>query len=304
LVIPIALNKKNMFVENNTINAIKTYLKEKLVEKFSASEIKLMTNELIKARLNLSSSDLISSGALLLSESDLLFFRSCAKRLLNDEPFQHIIGSTFFYGLELQTDRRALIPRPETEELVEWIVKDYEDKSSIRIIDLCTGTGCIALALKSVFKTASIDAIDVSLDALTLTKENSNALGLELNFRQLDVLSESAFSPRIFLPESYDVWVSNPPYIPESDKEDMAKNVLEYEPEIALFVENEEPLKFYLKIAQDALLFLKSDGALYFEIHEAYGVQLKTELDVLGFKDIELRKDLQGKDRMLKAVKR
>ena len=304
MVIPIALNKKNMFVENNTINAIKTYLKEKLVEKFSASEIKLMTNELIKARLNLSSSDLISSGALLLSESDLLFFRSCAKRLLNDEPFQHIIGSTFFYGLELQTDRRALIPRPETEELVEWIVKDYEDKSSIRIIDLCTGTGCIALALKSVFKTASIDAIDVSLDALTLTKENSNALGLELNFRQLDVLSESAFSPRIFLPESYDVWVSNPPYIPESDKEDMAKNVLEYEPEIALFVENEEPLKFYLKIAQDALLFLKSDGALYFEIHEAYGVQLKTELDVLGFKDIELRKDLQGKDRMLKAVKR
>jgi len=293
-----------MFVENNTINAIKTYLKEKLVEKFSASEIKLMTNELIKARLNLSSSDLISSGELLLSESDLLFFRSCAKRLLNDEPFQHIIGSTFFYGLELQTDRRALIPRPETEELVDWIVKDYEDKSSIRIIDLCTGTGCIALALKSVFKTASIDAIDVSLDALTLTKENSNALGLELNFRQLDVLSESAFSPRIFLPESYDVWVSNPPYIPESDKEDMAKNVLEYEPEIALFVENEEPLKFYLKIAQDALLFLKSDGALYFEIHEAYGVQLKTELDVLGFKDIELRKDLQGKDRMLKAVKR
>ena len=293
-----------MFVENNTINAIKTYLKEKLVEKFSASEIKLMTNELIKARLNLSSSDLISSGELLLSESDLLFFRSCAKRLLNDEPFQHIIGSTFFYGLELQTDRRALIPRPETEELVDWIVKDYEDKSSIRIIDLCTGTGCIALALKSVFKTASIDAIDVSLDALTLTKENSNALGLELNFRQLDVLSESAFSPRIFLPESYDVWVSNPPYIPESDKEDMAKNVLEYEPEIALFVENEEPLKFYLKIAQDALLFLKSDGALYFEIHESYGEKLKTELDVLGFKDIELRKDLQGKDRMLKAVKR
>ena len=228
-----------MFVENNTINAIKTYLKEKLVEKFSASEIKLMTNELIKGRLSLSSSDLISSGELLLSESDLLFFRSCAKRLLNDEPFQHIIGSTFFYGLELQTDRRALIPRPETEELVDWIVKDYEDKSSIRIIDLCTGTGCIALALKSVFKTASIDAIDVSLDALTLTKENSNALGLELNFRQLDVLSESAFSPRIFLPESYDVWVSNPPYIPESDKEDMAKNVLEYEPEIALFVENE-----------------------------------------------------------------
>ena len=290
-----------MFVENNTINAIKTYLKEKLVEKFSASEIKLMTNELIKARLNLSSSDLISSGELLLSESDLLFFRSCAKRLLNDEPFQHIIGSTFFYGLELQTDRRALIPRPETEELVDWIVKDYEDKSSIRIIDLCTGTGCIALALKSVFKTASIDAIDVSLDALTLTKENSNALGLELNFRQLDVLSESAFSPRIFLPESYDVWVSNPPYIPESDKEDMAKNVLEYEPEIALFVENEEPLKFYLKIAQDALLFLKSDGALYFEIHEDFGAQIEVLLKSFGFVNIELRKDLQGKTRMVKA---
>jgi len=253
-----------MFVENNTVNAIKTYLKEKLVDKFSVTEIKLMTNEFIKARLNLSSSDLISSGDLLLSESDLLFFRNCSKRLLNDEPFQHIIGSTFFYGLELQTDSRALIPRPETEELVDWIVKDYQGESGLRMIDLCTGTGCIALALKSIFKSASIDAIDVSLDALTLTKENSNALGLDLNFRQLDVLSESAFSPRIFLPESYDCWVSNPPYIPESEKESMAKNVLDFEPEMALFVENEEPLKFYLKIAQDALVFLKNEGALYF----------------------------------------
>ena len=304
MVIPITLIKENMFVENNTVNAIKTYLKEKLVDKFSVTEIKLMTNEFIKARLNLSSSDLISSGDLLLSESDLLFFRNCSKRLLNDEPFQHIIGSTFFYGLELQTDSRALIPRPETEELVDWIVKDYQGESGLRMIDLCTGTGCIALALKSIFKSASIDAIDVSLDALTLTKENSNALGLDLNFRQLDVLSESAFSPRIFLPESYDCWVSNPPYIPESEKESMAKNVLDFEPEMALFVENEEPLKFYLKIAQDALVFLKNEGALYFEIHENYGEKLNKELNGLGFKDVELRKDLQGKDRMIKAVKR
>lgn len=293
-----------MFVKTNTVEAIKAYINEKLTDRFSLSEIKLMSNELIKARLNLSSSDLISSGELLLSESDLLFFRSCVKRLLNDEPFQHIIGSTFFYGLELQTDARALIPRPETEELVDWVVNDYEGKKSLRIIDLCTGTGCIALALKSVFKTASIDAIDYSLDALTLAKENSNTTGLELNFRQLDVLSEAAFSPKIFLPNSYDCWVSNPPYIPESDKVKMAKNVLDFEPEMALFVENQVPLKFYLKIAQDALVFLKNEGALYFEIHEEYGEELKEKLIHLGFEDLELRKDLQGKDRMLKAVKR
>jgi release factor glutamine methyltransferase len=292
-----------MFVQTNTIKAIKKYIKEKLQVRFSESEIRLISNELMKSRMNLSTSDLLIANENLLSESDLLFFRSCVKRLLNDEPFQHIIGSTLFYGLELKTDERALIPRPETEELVEWIVSDFSGVNNLRIIDLCTGTGCIALSLKSVFDDASIDAIDYSLSALSLAKENSNLTHLPINLRQLDVLSEAAFSPKIFLPNSYDIWVSNPPYIPEMDKEKMEKNVLEFEPEMALFVSNENPLVFYKKIALDGLNFLKSNGVIYFEIHEDFGNGTSDFLKEIGYKDVVIRKDLQGKDRMIKAVK-
>jgi len=293
-----------MFVQTNTVSSVKKYIKEKLENHFSDSEIKMMSNEFLKKRLKLSHSDLIASSDILVTESDLLYFRSCVKRLLSEEPFQHIVGTTFFYGLEFKVDTRALIPRPETEELVDWIVSDYKEQSNLRIVDLCTGSGCVAISLKSILNDASIEAIDYSLDALGLAKENSNYTNLTVQFRHLDVLIEDAFSPKLFIEESYDCWVSNPPYIPNSDKAKMSRNVLDFEPEMALFVSDTEPLIFYSKIAKDALRFLKSKGHLYFEIHEDLAKEVVELLSELDYTSIEVKKDLQGKDRMVKAVKR
>lgn len=216
-------------------------------------------------------------------------------RLLNQEPLQHIIGQVEFYGLNFKTDHRALIPRPETEELVDWIIKDnpgFEGK----VLDIGTGTGCIPIALAHHIPGASVSAIDISQEALSLAKENGLMNAVEITWHLMDVLTGS-------LPDRYDLIVSNPPYIPEADKVHMATNVLDYEPGLALFVSNETPLIFYRRIAELAMENLYENGQLYFEIHEEYGKEVVEMLDEMGYKNITLKKDLQDKDRMVKAVK-
>ena len=290
-----------MFVQKNNVQAIKSYFNERLKSQFSENEIKMIVRECVSRRLGLSVSDYLMSDTSLLSESDLLYFRSIVKRLQSNEPFQYIIGSTLFYDLELKTDHRALIPRPETEELVDWILYDHLTNNSLRILDLCTGSGCIALALKSKLIDASVLAIDVSSEALTLAKENANKLNLKIELNEMDVLNPNSFES--FNKNSFDIWVSNPPYIPSIDAADMSSNVLKFEPSIALFVKDEDPLLFYAVIATQAMLYLKKEGCLYFEINEQFAERLSHLLKDLGFVNIELRKDLQGKDRMMLAQK-
>ncbi len=295
-----------MFVQTNSVQSIREYFKTKLENMFSDNEIKLIGNEVICQRLKLSPSDLIGLNDQLLSESDLLFFRSVVKRLLNNEPFQYIVGNAHFYGLELISDKRALIPRPETEELVEWLKEVYvNNNKGLTIVDLCTGSGCIALALKSVFSYSKIYATDISTEALQLAKENAVKTGLDIEFKQFSALDEVEYNEKAnFQLESFDCWVSNPPYIPEEEKKLMAENVLEFEPHLALFVPDEKALVFYDKIAQMAIKYLKSNGNLFFEIHENLANETKVLLEKIGFQNIEIRKDLQGKDRMIKAVKK
>jgi release factor glutamine methyltransferase len=287
-----------MFVVTNTIEAISEYLRKGLKDLFSEREIKIITQELILNRFNWTKTDLITNKENRLSESDLLFFRSCLKRLQANEPLQYVLGYTFFYDLEIKTDKRALIPRPETEELVDWVVKTYQNDSEIQVLDLCTGSGCIALAIKSQLTQSSVSAIDVSKEALRLANENASNLELEVTFFEQDIL-ESVLN----LKESqFDCWVSNPPYIPESDKVEMAENVLSYEPGLALFVENNLPIIFYERIAEHGLKHLKKGGSLFFEIHERFGKEVIDMLQVKGYVNIELRQDLQGKDRMVRAI--
>ena len=295
-----------MFVQTNSVQSIREYFKSRLENMFSDNEIKIIGNEVICQRLKLSPSDLIGLNDQLLSESDLLFFRSVVKRLLNNEPFQYIVGNAHFYGLELISDKRALIPRPETEELVEWVKEVYvNNNKGLTIVDFCTGSGCIALALKSVFSDSKIYATDISSEALQLAKENAAKTGLDIEFRQFSALDEVDYEQKAnFQLESFDCWVSNPPYIPEEEKKLMAENVLEFEPHLALFVPNEKALVFYDKIAQMAIKYLKSNGNLFFEIHENLANETKVLLEKIGFQNIEIRKDLQGKDRMIKAVKK
>ncbi len=291
-----------MFVSSNSIAEIKVYFKKQLSTMFSDSEIKQISNHALKTRLNLSQSELLLSDDIRLSESDLLYFRSIVKRLQANEPIQYIFGDTEFYGLTLKCDARALIPRPETEELVDWILSDLISTEQYEILDLCTGSGCIALALKSQLKNSIISAIDWSQDALDLTSENSQALKLDLNLQKIDALSD--FNTWNLKPNSFDIWVSNPPYIPVKERHLMETNVLEFEPEMALFVEDDAALIFYENIGKAARLYLKSGGKLYFELNENYAEETKQLMDEIGFISVEIKVDLQGKKRMLKAIQK
>lgn len=287
-----------MFIKSNTIEEISSYLKKGLKDIFSEREVSIITQELILKRFNWNKTDFIINKQNRLSESDLLFFRSSLKRLQANEPLQYVLGSTFFYDLEIKTDKRGLIPRPETEELVEWVVNSYKENSEIKVLDLCTGSGCIALAIKSQLPKSKISGVDVSKEALSLANENASNLDLEVTFLEQDILESTLKLSKI----KFDCWVSNPPYIPESDKADMADNVLKYEPGLALFVDNHLPIIFYERIAEHGLRHIKKGGSLFFEIHECFGQEVTFLLKNKGYVDIEIRKDLQGKDRMVKAI--
>lgn len=290
-----------MFVQNNSIRAAKAYMQDRLNEQFSASELRQMIRESICVRLNLSPSEYLLSDDQLLSESDLLFLRSIVKRLLNNEPFQYILGTTQFCDLEIKTDARALIPRPETEELVQWVLMCFKDSQGLKVLDVCTGSGCIALALKHAQPTWSLVGLDISSQAINLANENTKALGLLVDFIVGDALEGNSLEQ--FEEESIDCMVSNPPYIPASDREQMEKNVLMYEPDLALFVSDQDPLVFYRSIGVSAMNLLKEEGMVFFEIHEELGEKTIELMHEIGFVNIELRKDLQGKNRMLKLQK-
>ena len=286
-----------MFVRDNTIASVVRYFEERLSPVFSNREGKMIAKSFIVKRLGWDSSNFLIRQKDTVSESDLLYFRSAVKRILAGEPYQYVLGTSFFYNLELDTDARALIPRPETEELVDWITKDFSSCSEGRLLDVGTGSGCIALALKSVFPDWTVSAVDVSKDVLNLVRQN--ALKNELD---IELIEDNALDFSYdFYAESYTVIVSNPPYIPMRDRIRMARHVLDFEPELALFVEDESPLIFYQKIAELAVKKLALNGALYFELNEDLAQETKVLLTELGFNNTEIRQDLQGRNRMLKA---
>ena len=287
-----------MFVKDNSLASARNYFQERLHDKFTDSELKSMWKRIICKRFNWNSSEFILNQESRLSESDLLFIRSFVKRLLVDEPFQYSLGETFFYNLKINCDSRALIPRPETEELVDWIA-ELTDVN--KIVDVCSGSGCIALALKSIFKNANVQGVDISSDANELAQLNASENKLDVHFQLADALNGNAsFWESI---NEIDVIVSNPPYITENEKQEMSDNVLNFEPHLALFVENDSPIIFYQRIADLALKNLKKNGFLFFELNPLFAKEVSDYLNSIGFINIELRKDLQGKERMLKAQK-
>lgn len=290
-----------MFVQENSIAACLNYMKERLAGRFSDSEIRLIQSVAFEKRLGLSRSELMLRKSDGLSESDLLYFRSVVKRLLADEPLQYVIGETEFCGLVLKTDSRALIPRPETEELV-YQVKEWVNSRSViapRILDLCTGSGCMALSLKSIFPNGKVTGVELSQEALSLARENAQNIELPVDFYLGDVLSDEFEAS--YADASWDVFVSNPPYIPHADKSLMEANVLEFEPHMALFVEDTDPLIFYRKIAQLAHKKLVSAGLLAVEIHENLADDTVKLFEETGFIHVRVLKDLQGRNRMVFA---
>lgn len=238
------------------------------------------------------------SKALKLSNTELKSLSSIMTRLQNHEPVQYIIGQADFFGLKFNVDTNTLIPRPETEELVAWILEDYEfAHRRFKLLDVGTGTGCIPISLAKKNKHLDCTGFDLSAGALTKAQSNAALNQVSVSFEQLDALDQKAWNAV----GVFDIIVSNPPYIPFIDKEIMPAQVLNHEPEMALFVDNHSPLIFYQAIAERGIDHLTKVGKLYFEIHENYAQEVKQILVELGYKHIEVRQDMQGKDRMVRA---
>ena len=216
--------------------------------------------------------------------------------LKTEKPIQYILGSTSFFGCRLRVNEHVLIPRPETEELVELILKDAKEKKDISILDIGTGSGCIAIALKKILAGAKVSAIDISDEALLVAKANAILNQTKINFLQADILEVKEKVEN--KDRAFDIVVSNPPYVRLSEKAQMDKNVLEHEPHLALFVNDHDPLLFFKHIADFASRNLTPGGKLYFEINEAMGDEVKKMLEEKGFKNAEIRKDMSGKDRI------
>ena len=289
-----------MLSKGATVVEIKHYFQEKLASHFSDREVKFIVKTILCRRLNYSSIDLLTRNDAIISLSDIQYFQKVIDRLLEGEPFQYIAETTFFYNIDLKIDKRALIPRPETEELVDWIVSDFKNKKSLHILDVGTGSGCISLALKNEMPNWKITGIDISKEAISLAQANAKCLNLVVDFHQLDVFEIEKTELKKL---KFDVIVSNPPYIPKSDESKMKNHVLHHEPQQALFVGDEDPLIFYKKIASIAKLQLNDEGTLYLEINEDLGEATIDLLKKMGFKNCQLRQDLQGKDRMIRAKK-
>jgi len=262
---------------------------------YPETEIQSFFNMLIQHKLNLSRVDLALQPSLEFNNSDLDFFQKALKELKNQIPIQYIIGETEFYGLNFNVNSNVLIPRPETEELVDWILKDHQNSPSIKILDIGTGSGCIAISLAKNLPNAEIFALDISAEAIKTAKSNAVINNVTLNFIEANILTLSDLSNK------FDIIVSNPPYVRELEKEQMQPNVLVNEPHLALFVENDNPLLFYNKIADLAKSYLNKNGHLYFEINQYLGNETLELLHIKGFKNIQLKKDIFEVDRMTKA---
>ncbi len=273
------------------------FMQEELKSLYPASEIRQFSRLIFSFLMDFSSTDLLLKGDELLSDSQMSFLDESIERLKSHEPIQYVLGETEFLDLTLKVNPSTLIPRPETEELVVWITDSIEPGHK-SVLDIGTGSGCIALGIKSKKPKLSVEAWDVSEDALKISKVNAKLNDLVISLSRKDILT---FQPDSDCTRKYDVVVSNPPYVLDSEKEVMESNVLEYEPHLALFVENDDPLIFYRKITEVAKIILKKGGFLFFEINEAYGDEVKEILSENGFTDIQIRKDLSGKDRMVRG---
>ena len=219
-------------------------------------------------------------------------------QLKQERPIQYILGKAHFCELEFRVDEDVLIPRPETEELVYWIINEIGTQNSreeIKILDIGTGSGCIAISLAKNLPNAKVYALDISKKALQVAEQNAMANDVDIVFLEADILSIEGFK------DKFDVIVSNPPYVRELEKLEMKNNVVEHEPGLALFVSDQDPLVFYKKITRFALSHLEKSGVLFFEINQYLGEEMKQLLEAENFSEIELRKDMFGNDRMLKG---
>lgn len=273
------------------------HIKKELSPFYAEGEASAMAKWISSDILHLSTMELYTGKDMNFSTKEWKEVEDILARLKQREPLQYILQEAPFCGLSFHVEKDVLIPRPETEELVEWIVSDCQKAGKVRILDIGTGSGCIPVTLAERLPEAEVASCDVSAEALRVAAVNVKRYGDKVTLFQADILQDELPDCRV------DVVVSNPPYITDSERKDMEENVLGWEPELALFVPDTDPLRFYRRIARKGLDWLTEGGALYFEINRAYGAETVRMLEECGYRDIALRKDLSGNDRMIKAVR-
>lgn len=285
-----------MYFCRMTITQLKALFHSELDGIYPLNEIDSFYHILTDFKLGLSRVDKALNPEYIISDSSITFLKNAINDLRKEKPIQHITKKTEFYGLNFIINENVLIPRPETEELVSWILEDSKDKKNLKILDIGTGSGCISISLAKHLPTAKITAIDFSELALDTAKKNAKLNNISIDFIQQDILETE------FLHTEFDIIVSNPPYIRNLEKKEIQKNVLSYEPHSALFVNDNNPLIFYKKIAELASKHLKPNGVLFYEINQYLGNETLNLLTNIGFKNNELKKDIFGNDRMTRSL--
>lgn len=278
-------------------------LQSSLSNNYSEGEIRVFGSLILEKLTGLSGTQLLVRKDIKLTDEQEKMAVRILKRLQANEPIQYILGETEFYGLKFKVNPSVLIPRPETEELVEWVSEDLRANTNkpdvngekIKILDIGTGCGCIPVALKKAHPDAEVAAMDVSLDALTVARQNAELNEVHVEFIHEDILQPKATHRK------WNVIVSNPPYIPLSEKNEIDKGVKDFEPHTALFSPAEKPLMFYHKIAAYALSHLESNGNIYFETHKNYSREVAMLLRDYGFEHVAIRNDMSGNERMVKG---
>ena len=292
------------------VKQYRNYFNETLKTIYPITEIDSFFFLLLEEYLGFRRVDIVLKSDFKITQETLNLLQSATKQLEQEVPLQYIIGKTEFYGLPFVVNKHVLIPRPETEELVAWVVsessrfktfntsiKQTTETKQLKILDIGTGSGCIPISLKKQLPFAKISAIDISKEALTVAKKNAVLNNVDIHFILQDILKTVA------LDQHYDIIISNPPYVRESEKKELKNNVLKNEPHVALFVENDNPLIFYAKIAELAKNYLNKNGLLFFEINQYLGTETIDLVNKKGLKNIQLKKDMFGNDRIIVASK-
>ena len=280
------------------IKEYRTQFIEALSQIYDIGEVESFFYLILEEKRELKRIDLALNPDLVFSAEEIQIWNSILEQLQQEVPIQYLLGKTSFYGLNFEVNSAVLIPRPETEELVEWIITTQDPRpkaQDLKILDIGTGSGCIAIALAKNIPNAQVFAIDVSEKALVTAQKNANSNEVNITFLKKNILETED------LEQQFDIIVSNPPYVRELEKKEIKKNVLDNEPHLALFVEDNDALLFYRKITELAQKNLRNDGKLFFEINQYLGKEMVDLLEKLNFINIELRKDIYGNDRMIKA---
>lgn len=280
-----------------TLNAFRILFFETLKNLYDLEEIQGFYALLLREKMGINRAEAVLQSGRILEASTETDCKEILNRLVNQEPVQYILNQTYFCGFPFVLNSNVLIPRPETEELVYWVVSKFSSKSkdSLKILDIGTGSGCIAVSLAKLLPKANVSALDISKDALQTARENAIRNHVRIDFIAADILKTGS------LDTVFDVIVSNPPYVCNTEKSKMRENVMNFEPHEALFVPDANPLIFYEKITDLAIKSLNQNGQLFFEINEAYGNEVFDLLTEKGFSEVELKADLYGKNRMIKA---